>query len=67
MSYFSFGGALEYLDESGEKISIEDWRSILQKYVDYCENNNIPVVVDITYPKSKVPDVHFDHEHTHEL
>ena len=58
---FFVWGALEFLDESGAKIGIEDWRSILQKYVDFCERENLPVV-DLTYPKSKVPDVHFHGE-----
>jgi quercetin dioxygenase-like cupin family protein len=59
---FFVWGALEYLDESGNTLYIDDWRSMLQKYIDYSEKNNLPVE-DLTYPKSKVPDVHF-HDHS---
>ncbi|CAF1065695.1 unnamed protein product [Didymodactylos carnosus] len=55
---FFVWGALEYLDESGKTTHIEDWRSILKTYTDYCNKNNLPIV-DITYPKHKVPDVDF--------
>jgi len=58
---FFVWGAIEFLDQSGNTIAIEDWKSMLQKYVDYCEKNNFPVQ-DLTYPKDKVPDVHF-HQH----
>lgn len=63
---FFVWGALEFLDESGQTVAIEDWRSILQKYVDYCEKNDLPVV-DLTYPKQRVPDVHFHNNHKSEL
>ncbi len=56
-------GALEYLDENSKTIFIEDWKSILQKYVDYCEKT----IVDITYPKDKVPDIHFHNKNKNEL
>ncbi|CAF3790500.1 unnamed protein product [Rotaria sp. Silwood1] len=52
-------GPLEYLDEFGNTIAIEDWRSILKKNVDYCQKNNLPIV-DVTYPKQKVKDVEFN-------
>ncbi|CAF1067949.1 unnamed protein product [Rotaria sordida] len=55
---FFVWGALEFLDESGNTIAVEDWRSISQKYVDYCEKNNLPII-DITYPKEKAPDIEF--------
>ncbi|CAF3954445.1 unnamed protein product [Rotaria sp. Silwood1] len=55
---FFVWGALEYLDEYGNKIYIEDWQSISQKYVDYCQKNNLPIV-DITYPKQKAPEITF--------
>jgi len=58
---FFVWGALEYLDKSGNTIEIEDWRSMLQKYVNFCEKNNLPIQ-DVTYPKTKVPDIHF-HDH----
>ncbi|CAF1249531.1 unnamed protein product [Didymodactylos carnosus] len=57
---FFVWGALEFLDKSGNTIYIEDWRSISMKYIDYCNKNNLPVI-DITYPKQKVPDVEFKH------
>ncbi|CAF1313927.1 unnamed protein product [Rotaria sp. Silwood1] len=63
---FFVWGALEFLDEVGNTIAIEDWRSILEKYVNYCEKNNLPII-DITYPKSKVPDVHFHNKDKIEL
>lgn len=59
---FFVWGSLEFLDDDGNTLFIEDWKSILQKYTNYCEENNLPIV-DITYPKQKVPDVHFHHEH----
>lgn len=55
---FFVWGALEFLDEFGNTLAIEDWRSILKKYVDYCEKNNLPIV-DVTYPKQKVKDIEF--------
>jgi quercetin dioxygenase-like cupin family protein len=63
---FFVWGALEYLDENGKTIHIEDWKSILQKYVDYCEKTNLPII-DLTYPKEKVPDVHFHSHDKNEL
>ena len=63
---FFVWGSLEFLDETGATISIEDWRSVLQKYVDYCEREDLPIV-DITYPKIKVPDVRFHHDQKTEL
>ncbi|UJR19619.1 hypothetical protein I4U23_022753 [Adineta vaga] len=58
---FFVWGALEYLDEYGQTKEIEDWRSVFQKYIDYCQKNNLSIV-DLTYPKEKVSDVHF-HSH----
>jgi quercetin dioxygenase-like cupin family protein len=63
---FFVWGALEYLDENGQTIYIDDWRSMLQKYVDYCEKNNLPIE-DLTYPKEKVEDIHFHNDHNSEL
>jgi 2,4'-dihydroxyacetophenone dioxygenase len=63
---FFVWGALEYLDESGNTLFIEDWKSVLQKYVNYCETNNLPII-DVTYPKNKVPDIHFHDHHKSEL
>ncbi|CAF2936699.1 unnamed protein product [Rotaria sp. Silwood2] len=59
-------GAIEFLGELGNTLGIEDWRSILQKYIDYGEKNNLPII-DVTYPKSKVPDIHFHHQNKKEL
>ncbi len=51
-------GALEYLDENRKTLYIDDWRLMLQRYVDYCEANHLEVE-DLTYPKKKVEDIHF--------
>jgi quercetin dioxygenase-like cupin family protein len=63
---FFVWGALEYLDQDGKTLFIEDWRSMGQKYLEFCEKNHLPVV-DISYPKDKVPDVHFHDHDKHEL
>ena len=55
---FFVWGALEYLDENGKTKSIDDWRSMIERYVRFSEENNLPIV-DLTYPKSRVEDVHF--------
>lgn len=59
---FFVWGSLEFLDDDGNTLFIEDWKSVLQKYVNYCEENHLPIV-DITYPKQKVPDIDFNHKH----
>ena len=63
---FFVWGSLAFLDESGNTVAIEDWRSMLQKYVDHCEKNNLPVL-DLTYPKTKVPDIQFENKMRQEL
>ena len=63
---FFVWGALEFVDENGKTIFIEDWRSIFEKYLHYCEKMNLPIV-DLTYPKSRVEDVHFHNHIKHEL
>ena len=63
---FFVWGALEYLDQDGKTLYIDDWRSMSQRYVDFCEKNNLPVI-DISYPKEKVPDVHFHEHHKNDL
>jgi quercetin dioxygenase-like cupin family protein len=37
-------GALEFIDESGNTIAIEDWRSMSQRYLDYCEQEGIEAI-----------------------
>jgi quercetin dioxygenase-like cupin family protein len=37
-------GALEFLDEEGNTVGIEDWRSMQQRYLDYCEEQGIEPV-----------------------
>ena len=63
---FFVWGALAYLDEYGNTIHIEDWKSVLKKYTDHCEKNNLPII-DITYPKTKVPDKYFQINQKNEL
>ena len=46
-------GALEFLDEDGERIGIEDWQSMYRRYLDYCEEQGIEPV-DVT-ELSEVP------------
>jgi 2,4'-dihydroxyacetophenone dioxygenase len=40
-------GALEFLDEQGNTIAIEDWRTMYQRYLDYCEQEGMEPV-DVT-------------------
>jgi quercetin dioxygenase-like cupin family protein len=40
-------GALEFLDEEGNRIGIEDWQSMNQRYLDYCDEQGIEAV-DVT-------------------
>ncbi len=37
-------GALEFLDDDGNPIGIEDWRSMYQRYLDYCQEESIPPI-----------------------
>ncbi len=34
-------GDSEYRDESGNRIAVENWRSHLERYLDYCEANGL--------------------------
>jgi 2,4'-dihydroxyacetophenone dioxygenase len=34
-------GALEFQDDDGNPIAIEDWQSMLQRYLDYCSEQGI--------------------------
>jgi 2,4'-dihydroxyacetophenone dioxygenase len=34
-------GALEFIDDEGNTIAIEDWRTMYQRYVDYCEHEGL--------------------------
>jgi 2,4'-dihydroxyacetophenone dioxygenase len=34
-------GALEFLDEDGNRLAIEDWRSMYRRYLDYCDGQGI--------------------------
>jgi quercetin dioxygenase-like cupin family protein len=40
-------GALEFLDEEGNSIGIEDWQSMHRRYLDYCAEQGIEPV-DVT-------------------
>jgi 2,4'-dihydroxyacetophenone dioxygenase len=40
-------GALEFIDEQGNTIAIEDWRTMYQRYLDYCEQEGLEPI-DIT-------------------
>jgi 2,4'-dihydroxyacetophenone dioxygenase len=41
-------GALEFIDEDGNTIAIEDWRTMYRRYLDYCEQEGLEPV-DITH------------------
>lgn len=34
-------GALEFLDEEGNTLAIEDWRSMYRRYIEYCEQEGL--------------------------
>ena len=34
-------GALEFIDEQGNTIAIEDWRTMYPRYLDYCEQEGL--------------------------
>jgi len=40
-------GALEFIDEQGNTIAIEDWRTMYRRYLDYCEQEGLQPV-DLT-------------------
>ena len=37
-------GALEFVDEEGNTLAIEDWRSMYRRYLDYCEQEGLEPV-----------------------
>jgi 2,4'-dihydroxyacetophenone dioxygenase len=37
-------GALEFVDEDGSTIAIEDWRSMYTRYLEYCEEHGLEPV-----------------------
>ena len=48
---FFVEGALEFLDSQGQTLAHEDWRSISQKYVDFCTERELDIV-DIARPRT---------------
>jgi len=48
-------GALEYLDPQGNTVAHEDWRSIIQKHLDFCSRQGLDSV-DVTRPRIRSPD-----------
>jgi 2,4'-dihydroxyacetophenone dioxygenase len=53
--FFLVEGALEYLDSQGRTLAHEDWRSMTQKYVDFCHARGLDIV-DLTRPRTSAPD-----------
>ncbi|HET9309532.1 MAG TPA: 2,4'-dihydroxyacetophenone dioxygenase family protein [Candidatus Sulfotelmatobacter sp.] len=53
--FFAVDGALAYLDSQGQTLAHEDWRSITQKYEDFCQIRGIEMV-DVTRPRTFGPD-----------
>ena len=47
-------GALEFLDEQGNTIAIEDWRSMYQRYLDYCEQQGLEAIDMTRFDEVKV-------------
>ena len=47
-------GALEFLDEQGNTLAIEDWRSMYQRYLAYCEQEGIEPVDVSSFEEAKV-------------
>jgi quercetin dioxygenase-like cupin family protein len=48
---FVIEGALEYLDSQGHTLAHEDWRSITDKYLDFCDERGLDVV-DVRRPRT---------------
>ena len=48
-------GALEYVDAGGRTLAHEDWRSIAQKHVEFCQQRGL-TVVDVTRPRTASQD-----------
>ena len=47
-------GALEFIDEQGNTIAIEDWQTMYQRYLDYCEEEGLDPVDVTHFDKAKV-------------
>ncbi len=47
-------GALEFLDDEGNTIAIEDWQSMYQRYLDYCEAEGLDPVDLAGFDKAAV-------------
>jgi quercetin dioxygenase-like cupin family protein len=47
-------GALEFLDQGGSTLAIEDWRTIYQRYVDYCEQEGLEPIDVARFDEAKV-------------
>jgi quercetin dioxygenase-like cupin family protein len=47
-------GALEFIDEDGNTIAIEDWRSMYSRYLDYCEQEGLEPVDMARFDEVKV-------------
>ena len=47
-------GALEFRDDEGNTLAIEDWQSMYQRYVDYCEREGIDAPDVMHFDESKV-------------
>jgi 2,4'-dihydroxyacetophenone dioxygenase len=47
---FIIDGALEYLDSQGRTLAHEDWRSITDKYLDFCNQHGLDIV-DVRRPR----------------
>ena len=54
--FFIVYGSLEYLDVYGDTIIMEDWRSVANRYYEYCKENEIEYF-DLTHPRSKSNDL----------
>jgi 2,4'-dihydroxyacetophenone dioxygenase len=47
-------GALEFMDEEGNTIAIEDWQTMYQRYLDYCEDEGLEPVDVARFGEAKV-------------
>jgi hypothetical protein len=52
---FIIDGALEYLDAEGRTIAHEDWKSVIDKYRDFCTSRG-QRPIDITRPRAIAQD-----------
>jgi quercetin dioxygenase-like cupin family protein len=52
---FIVQGALEYLGSNGETLAHEDWRSVTDKYVDFCTQRRLKMV-DVSRPRTASAD-----------